>query len=41
MLPDAGHMAMLEQAEVVNRLIVDFAHEVQRDGRAVRADEAS
>ncbi len=41
MLEGAGHMAMLEQADVVDRLIVDFAHEVQHGGPAVRADEAS
>lgn len=29
MLEGAGHMAMLEQSETVDRLIVDFAHEVQ------------
>ena len=35
MLKGAGHMAMLEQSEAVDRLITDFAHEVQ--GR--RADQ--
>ncbi len=29
MLPGAGHMAMLEQSDVVDRLIVEFAREVQ------------
>jgi pimeloyl-ACP methyl ester carboxylesterase len=32
MLPGAGHMAMLEQSETVDRLITEFAHEVQTAG---------
>ena len=33
MLEGAGHMAMLEQSEAVDRLITDFAHEVSRAAR--------
>ncbi len=33
--PGAGHMAMLEQSETVDRLIIEFAHEVQT-GRTAR-----
>jgi pimeloyl-ACP methyl ester carboxylesterase len=39
MLEGAGHMAMLEQSEVVDQLIVDFAREVQREGQPVRRAE--
>ena len=39
MLPGTGHMAMLEQSETLNRLITDFAHEVQ-GSRAGQPDEA-
>ncbi len=39
MLAGAGHMAMLEQSETVDRLIVDFAREVQA-GSARRAGTA-
>ncbi len=39
MLAGAGHMAMLEQSETVDRLIVDFAREVQA-GSARRASSA-
>jgi pimeloyl-ACP methyl ester carboxylesterase len=39
MLPGTGHMAMLEQSETLNRLITDFAHEVQ-GRRAGQPDEA-
>jgi pimeloyl-ACP methyl ester carboxylesterase len=39
MLPGTGHMAMLEQSETVDRLITEFAHEVQ-GRRAQRPDTA-
>jgi pimeloyl-ACP methyl ester carboxylesterase len=35
MLEGSGHMAMLERAEAVDRLIADFAREVQRHEEAV------
>ncbi len=34
LMPDGGHMLMLEQADGLNQLITDFAREVQ--GRARR-----
>jgi pimeloyl-ACP methyl ester carboxylesterase len=39
MLEGAGHMAMLEQAERVDELIVDFAREVQAEARAERPEQ--
>ncbi|MGZ4737382.1 MAG: alpha/beta fold hydrolase [Acidimicrobiia bacterium] len=42
MLEGAGHMAMLEQSDTVDRLITDFAHEVQHgsaDGRSAEHPE--
>jgi non-heme chloroperoxidase len=43
LLPGTGHMAMLEQSQRVDQLIVDFAHEVQggATGIARRDREAS
>jgi len=39
MLEGAGHMGMLEQSETVDRLIIDFAHEVQQQPQSrTRAD---
>ena len=34
--PGGGHMLMLERADELNRLIVDFAHEVWRGSTVAR-----
>jgi pimeloyl-ACP methyl ester carboxylesterase len=43
LLEGTGHMAMLEQSETVDQLIVGFAREVQEavDGRRAETEEAS
>jgi pimeloyl-ACP methyl ester carboxylesterase len=38
LLEGTGHMAMLEEAETVDRLIIEFAREVQRADNARRAE---
>ena len=37
MLEGTGHMGMLERSETVDRLITDFAHEVQHRGSEARS----
>lgn len=43
LLEGAGHMAMLEQSETVDRLVIDFARDVQAAGRgrSAETEEAS
>jgi pimeloyl-ACP methyl ester carboxylesterase len=36
-VPGGGHMLMLERTDDVNRLIADFAREVQQSGRSAQA----
>jgi 3-oxoadipate enol-lactonase len=40
LIADGGHMLMLERTEVINRLIADFAREVQGAGTVSDATRA-
>jgi pimeloyl-ACP methyl ester carboxylesterase len=39
LVPGAGHMLMLEQTELIDRLIVEFAHEVQAPPRRAASSQ--